>query len=259
MQDISGFKAQRRNFVVVSIGISFFYYVDASVNRVTIGGVHVDFGNPEAFIYSAWIIWAYAFIRYLQYFFREGVAGLASDYNEQKRRVVVPHISLLSTYQYSLLPQDDYIRRSKIRFSSAIRQRSDWRYSRATAFFRLTRRKRPKRDKQGSSIKSTPLQGINFIRPRRLKVDLLFPLRFLGSLLGSRITGLILVYQPSGSQTRDGFHRSEFEVGLTLICWLYIKSLYRLFVVDISFFEYLAPFFIGLVPIFLALWPTTFE
>ena len=247
------FKIQRRGFVFISIGLSLYYYIEASINQLVLGGVYIEFGNPDALIHSVWVIWVYALIRFVQYFFRDGLKALRSDYQEQKRRVVFPYIGSISSFQYSVLPPDHHLRNSLIQFRLRISNSPLNRYWKTITSPRLIRRGRRPGATKGRQEKTTALEGINLIRPRAIDWSYLLPFRMLAAVISAPIMGAIYVYPPSGKDSIQGVNNEEYQVGFWSVVGLYRRTIFRLFIVDISFFEYIAPFFIGILPIGLAL------
>jgi hypothetical protein len=58
---------QRRNLILVSLWLLIFDFAHVSIGKVSVLGTELVVGSPRVLIVLSWLLWAYFFLRYYQY------------------------------------------------------------------------------------------------------------------------------------------------------------------------------------------------
>lgn len=71
---------QRRNLIAISAFLILFDIANVQVAKLSLLGNELIVGNAQALIYSAWVLWAYFFLRYYQYWRAEPESHIRNSY-----------------------------------------------------------------------------------------------------------------------------------------------------------------------------------
>ena len=74
-------RRQRRSIIITSLILCLMKYGGIIIQKTTILGSEIKFGNPEVIYLLLWIMWLYFFIRYYQYFMQEGLRKIKITLN----------------------------------------------------------------------------------------------------------------------------------------------------------------------------------
>lgn len=83
---------QRRNLMIVSVGLLLFDFANVTIAKVSILGTELLIGNATVLVYCAWFLWLYFLLRYYQFIRAESDLGISSSYKslfEAKARAYV--------------------------------------------------------------------------------------------------------------------------------------------------------------------------
>lgn len=100
------FYKHRRNFLISCLFLIFYKYAEAEITSISSFQVLLKFGNPDAIIHIAWMVWSYYFIRYIQSYYDYGKDKYQKQYNTIARKVFINYIVKTikedyTTYGYS--------------------------------------------------------------------------------------------------------------------------------------------------------------
>lgn len=106
---------QRRNLIAISSVLIVFDFAQVSIAKISVLGTELLVGDARILLFFAWMIWAYAFLRYYQYLRVEGDLKIATAFQSGID-------TRLSKYVFRLIQKD---RTGKI---SRVRAGLSWRY-----------------------------------------------------------------------------------------------------------------------------------
>lgn len=237
MEQETGFRLQRRNFVILSVLLLFYYYSEATVRKIALGGVYVEFGNQRALLEFGWAIWIYFLIRYFQYFYVYGFKQYLEVYDEVCKSTIAPQLVDLNSYEFSLLPNDDYIKQSHVRLKISFTQNPFRHYIRR--IWSLI----------SCSVSRTT--GFNLIGRRTLvyKKLIFLPFYLLLELPKSLLKAEIILYPPGGKDTPKGRYKERKKISLFFCVYTYFRINIIILIKHTAFFEYFMPFIIGFSPV----------
>ncbi|QIK80892.1 hypothetical protein G7069_04320 [Lysobacter sp. HDW10] len=72
---------QRRNLILVSLWLLVFDFAQVSIGKVSVLGTELVVGSPRVLIFLAWLLWAYFFLRYYQYWRAENKPELREAFS----------------------------------------------------------------------------------------------------------------------------------------------------------------------------------
>lgn len=83
---------QRRNLLIMSIGLLLFEFAHMSVAKVSILGTELLVGDPTMLKIFAWVLWAYFLLRYYQYLKSDNDAGIKQHADKHFKFLATQHV-----------------------------------------------------------------------------------------------------------------------------------------------------------------------
>lgn len=74
---------QRRNLIAISVLLLVFDFAEVKVSKVSILGTELLVGNVQILVVCAWVLWAYFFLRYYQYWRLESEQRIRKAFSKQ--------------------------------------------------------------------------------------------------------------------------------------------------------------------------------
>lgn len=73
---------QRRNLIAISVILLLFDFAEVRIGKINVLGTELLVGDPQVLMTFAWLMWAYFFVRYYQYW-RRCKAPVRATYKDQ--------------------------------------------------------------------------------------------------------------------------------------------------------------------------------
>jgi hypothetical protein len=74
---------QRRNLILVSLWLLVFDFAEVTIGKVSVLGTELVVGSPRVLILLGWLLWAYFFLRYYQYWRAENKPEIREAFNSR--------------------------------------------------------------------------------------------------------------------------------------------------------------------------------
>lgn len=106
----------KRNLLAVSVFICFYYYAGLSIDSISFFGARSSLDNNDAVILTLWVVWAYFFLRYLQFYFAFGHPAISKVKEDVLHSELVGMLIDLKVDKLKFLENDHYAKRLRVNF-----------------------------------------------------------------------------------------------------------------------------------------------
>lgn len=106
----------KRNLLAVSVFISFYYYAGLNIDSISFFGARSSLENNDAIILTLWVIWAYFFLRYIQFYLAFGHPAIKKVKEDVLHAELVGMLINIKGDKLKLLEDDHYVKRLRVNF-----------------------------------------------------------------------------------------------------------------------------------------------
>jgi hypothetical protein len=232
----------QNRLLVATAALAFIFYSGATFQGLAIAGATVKFANQDAVVEFLWLIWLYYYFRVYQYYKEAGIDNYRVALNEAYVSWYGPIILKLSRHEFSMLPDDDAIKSSKIRIGFGRQGEYDHR-------------------QRAQLLSWQRLNLPSFLQPKvsRSRINLLRRRAWLniGGLFRPKVVGPltfhVIVYPPTDRYNLQGQSKRHVRVP----AWaplLAVLSHIQVIFMRPHFIENQGPLLIGLVPVWMKIY-----